>query len=741
MIKTLHWSGFLDRNEKLIVGLLVGIFSIVALSYSLGPILEGPDEIGHYRYVRVLVETKALPNPFELQEDVGGGQYHHPPMYYALQAPLAALIDDVDFNDVLERANPFAGYAFAEPGNDNKTGLVHAESEGFPYTGSPTALRVHLIRLVSVLLGTGTLLVCYQIACLVWPARVLPRLMTITFVAFMPQFTYMNSVINSSVLLYFLSTLSLLLLLRLMIHGYNIGRSVALGVALGLVLLTKVNATFLVFPVGLALLMDFRKSWKYAFLILGLVLAIAAWWYIRNLVLFGNITGITALDASQPGELIQAPLPEAIRIAWQRLPFAYQTFWARFGGAFIPLAPGVYKAYNVLTLLIVIGVVTRLMFLTQKHNTDSQQRAQSVRIGMIVAVYGLSWLLLLFVYSTQAWSGIQGRYVFPGIVSLGIAFALSFDWVSDILPDESVLAGATVILGTGALYALLGVFLPAYRTLPSPDDVQVLHSYTFDGVAEITGATPAVLYAKPGDTVHFTVVWQALKETDQEYTAYLHNLEVPSIRRDSYPGTGTLRSSDWDTGQEWAERYVIAIPDETEPQRVTSFIAGLSRVEDGSVVSAIAGGEEVVPFVGQLVIQSESRPTNSTYIFADKIGLEEPLIRLDGNQVNVCLAWEAIQPMDVDYKLFIHLLPPDQEEVLAQYDASTGNGQYPTWAWAAGERIEECVSLEIPSSFFGEARLAFGLYDLRDAVRLSVTDREGNGFVENRVLVAIPEEN
>ena len=58
-------------------------------------------------------------------------------------------------------------------------------------------------------------------------------------------------------------------------HGWTRRRAVWLGVVLGLALLTKVNATFLAFPVGVAVLSDLRRRWRGAVLVLALVILIA----------------------------------------------------------------------------------------------------------------------------------------------------------------------------------------------------------------------------------------------------------------------------------------------------------------------------------------------------------------------------------------------------------------------------------------------------------------------------------
>src|SRR5262249_10836680 len=127
------------RNERFITGIILAVYVILAVSFSLGPIFEGPDEIEHFRYIRTVSLTGVLP-PADGQPR---GEYFQAPLYYLLNVPLAWLFHSDNFDTIAARKNPFYPNDIAVPGSDNKNLYLHTRAEAFPYTGSDTALAVH----------------------------------------------------------------------------------------------------------------------------------------------------------------------------------------------------------------------------------------------------------------------------------------------------------------------------------------------------------------------------------------------------------------------------------------------------------------------------------------------------------------------------------------------------------------------------------------------------------------------
>jgi len=94
--------------------------------------------------------------------------------------------------------------------------------------------------------------------------------------------------------------------------------------------------------------------------------------------------------------------------------------------------------------------------------------------------------------------------------------------------------------------------------------------------------------------------------------------------------------------------------------------------------------------------------------------------------------WQALQPMAVDYTIFIHLLGADGD-LIVQHDAQPQNGRYPTSIWDVGELVVDEVELSWPPEA-APAQIAIGLYRLDSGERLPV----GGGGGETAVILSEP---
>ncbi len=228
---------------------------------------------------------------------------------------MGALTRWIDASDLpgLMRLNPHAevGVPLA-PANKNQV-LHGGAQEAFPWRGA--ALAVHLIRLASVLLGAGTVLCTYLLARTLLPDRPGIPLAAMAVSAFLPMFLFISASVNNDTLVTLLSSIALLMLVRLVQRGATPGQLVLLGVVIGLACLAKLGALGLLPLAALAIalrafapssegpaaggevLRRARLRWAVgaAALIFLPALAVAGWWYLRNLRLYGDVTGLNAM--------------------------------------------------------------------------------------------------------------------------------------------------------------------------------------------------------------------------------------------------------------------------------------------------------------------------------------------------------------------------------------------------------------------------------------------------------------
>lgn len=572
--------------ERYIFAALLAVFALLAVGFSLGPIFEGPDEIEHYRFVRYLADKGSLPAP----DGQPNGQYHQAPLYYALLAPLAAQLPDDDFSQIDGRLNPYHGYQFERAGNDNKNLYVHTSAETFPYA-SETARAVHLLRLFSVLLGTLTVALAYRIFCLLWRDAPYTRLVALLTVALWTQFAYLSSVINNDNLAILLATAACYLVLLQTRDDFTWQRSALLGCILGAALLTKSSLTLLAVPVGIAVLSQ-PRSWKYATLTLALTLLIAGWWYGRNYMLTGDPTGIQAMFTTWPDQMLREG-EMAFDIGVQRAPYAYQTLWARFGAGSVAVAEWIYRAYDALVMAAVAGIVLRGVQI--RHTPPTRD---TLRRGSIIVAFAVVWILSLIMSASVASAGNQGRYLLPGIAAWAAIIAWGLDvWLARVSRKwGTLLYGAALMLLSAV--SLFGYFYPAYQAHDVPETIPQPLTLRYADTAHLLGVSPAledgVLTAERGDTITLELYWEAVEPQSATLQTYVHTAFAEWLLwHDSLPGNGHRPADDWQTGDQWADRYVFTIPADAATGDYL-LTAGYYDPVTGESVSAIAPDGDVL---------------------------------------------------------------------------------------------------------------------------------------------------
>lgn len=90
--------------------------------------------------------------------------------------------------------------------------------------------------------------------------------------------------------------------------------------------------------------------------------------------------------------------------------------------------------------------------------------------------------------------------------------------------------------------------------------------------------------------------------------------------------------------------------------------------------------------------------------------------------LTVTVAWQALQPIDFDYNLFVHAVD-EAGNKLAQWDGQPQRGQdpYPMTQWPVGEIVPGTIRLELtPEQAAAVRQVVIGLYNWQDGNRLSV---------------------
>ncbi|MDX1413222.1 MAG: glycosyltransferase family 39 protein [Candidatus Promineifilaceae bacterium] len=717
--------------------IIVGVYLLLGLAYSLvNPVLESPDELLNYENIRYLVEQRKLPvlQPGEFSKA------HHPPLYYVLSAVISGWVPNETLEDIAENDNPYWGFRIYDQGVDNKSQFLHRpELEGWPFRGA--VLGIRLLRLVSIFMGGGVIIVVYLTTyelftdepALAWGAA--------SLAAFNPMFLFIQSSVHNDALTNLLAALTLLGVVRYWTRGPSTNRALFLGVVAGLGILTKITFLFLGPVVVLVIVVrSWRERyadkhwWRTALSMLliggGVVLLVAGWWFARNQVLYGDLTSMR-LQASiwQPRE--QAPDWTA---AINELDFLRDSFWGAFGFGQIPLHRPVYTFLWVIEIIAAGGL---LLWAVRARRTHGTYRVSGLLLSILLAA-PLTAFLATFGRMTVSGSANFGRYLFTTYAVIAPLMVLGLtEWIPG-LRRRLFLGVLSILFFTLAVYALLFVLRPAYAVPPTYESVEQLElehlrDDSYPGLARLIGYDISPASAVPDERFDVTLYWQVTDETDRDMSLFVQLVNYQGERvagRDTHPGLGRYPTSRWRAGEIIKDTIPLYIPKIVSGPQGLHLNVGL-RNEEGRLLQTAVGQDTITLDTIRLAgsIDSQYNDTAAKYLLG---GLVE-LVSIDppegeakaGEMVPFTLIWRAVAPPAVDYVVFIHLVDNEGNQIVT-YDQPPAAGSFPTRLWQQGDTVIDSRLIQLPGDLLpGLYHVLVGWYRLDDLTRLPVVDEQG----------------
>jgi hypothetical protein len=723
------------RAQVWLAIVLIAYLGIAATYNFATPIFEAPDEIYHYLYVRNLAEGNGLPrDPGRGSRVPAQEEAAQPPLYYTVAAALTFWAPRGDFNTI-SKAN-LAG-SRGDPRTDgNKNLYLHGPDQGFPWRGE--VLTVHLVRFTTTIWGAlAVLLTYFSGRALVGRASV--AVVAAAIVAFTPEFAFMSAAVSNDVAVAAAGALLLYQATRVCRDRPSRRGALALGLAGGMVVLTKPIAAGALALVAVALAVSARRSAQpirqtvERFAIAGAgVLAVAGWWFAYNLLTYGSLMPLQSF-LSRPNLFGEMPSAASFVSDLNGLRLSY---WAMFGWFSIAVPDPFYRIFDLLTLLAVIGLAIQFArpavgrFDTAKH---FNWLALSLPLTLLATV-----LLGVFAYRLVV-QDFHGRLLF-GAAS-GIALLLSLGWSSLAWPNPGRAVAILIAAGLAASSAVFPwtVLRPAYRppallaqasahptsplTARFGDEIRLL------GVDLTSGAR-----VQPGDDVPVTLYLQALRKPDADYMLFL-KVVAPTgkvlAEVNSHPGHGAYPTSAWQPGPVLADRYQIHLPAGAAGPAVDRIVAGFYRTDTQTDLPTFdSSGAPLgtsIP-LGTIVVPGPSDPkllTGDTVTFREG---SRDLIAFLGHTVSAravepgasltgTIRFGALSPTSHDYTIFVHLERADR--LLAQDDSPPLRGAFPTTYWRSGDLIEHHWRIDVPTDVSpGESALLVGWYDPASAIRL-----------------------
>jgi hypothetical protein len=704
-------TGWLAYGRWPLAGIL-GLYLLLTIGYGLlNPLFEAPDEHWHYFTAQFIADNRALPTVTADYDEWLSQEAAQPPLYYLLGALMIAPIEASQGREAVW-PNPFAVIGDASA-TTNANRFVHTPAEQWPW--QDFALAAHMLRLFSTLLGLGTLLCIYSSGRLLWPGAPAIALLATALTAVLPQFTFLHSAITNDALIIFLASAALWQLMTLWQtppEGASAGRLVALGVTIGLAILSKnAGLLLLVYAGGVLSLRHLKnKTPRLQSFIFSLILVlipallVGGWLWWRNWQLYGDPL------ATEP--FIRIAGGDRGYTLWQVLAESdglWKSFFAVFGWFNLRPPDWVYWVWNGIVAAALAGLVWRLVGpedqrLKIKWRLDRESLIFNLQQGWFTAVLLALWFLAVyaglvtFMMQTEA---AQGRLLLPAILplALGVAYGLSrWRW-----PGVWVLA-LLLALAT-SVYSLLFVITPAYalpQTLTAvPPTATRLDADLGDGL-QLVAAQIETNTAVPDQPVWFTLYWRAtapLAEAPEFVVEILGRDEERVGNLHSYHGRGLYPANLWPQNTIIADRFAVQLAETAVAPVFAPVFVGLAQADQRVRIGAVEIEPETWPLAdapplaqlgdGILLTQAQFNPTSAK----------------PGDVVTVNVQWQVIGPPLTDLTTLVHLGEAGQPP-LATGDNQPLAGQYPTRLWSAGEVITDQYTLTIP------ARLANGRYPL-----------------------------
>ena len=453
---------------------LLIVYVIVGALYAVRtPAWQAPDEPAHYNYAAQVAANGCCPV-------IEMGDWD--------SAYLDTLKAERFAPDLLDRLPTIQYEDHQPPLYYLLSGLVYRLTDG----------SLIALRLLSVLISAGIVACAYAITLALLPDRRALALAAALLAGFIPQNLAIMASVNNDALAGLIVGLTLYLLIR-----YLQGARVpvwALGVAVGVGLLTKVNTIFLAGLVPLFVLLHwwFTPDRRFSELIRRLALfavpalILGGLWWLRNVGVYGfpDVFGLRRHDQVVVGQLRTAELIAQVGFSEylrRAVDTTFTSFFGQFGwmGLFMPTwAYWIVLAFLGVVvsgwLIALLGLRTEVKGLSEKtsSSTQAERKPQSVLSpqSSVLSPSFLSWALLAlatilavlqYLYYNTEFVQFQGRYLYPALIPLALFAALGVDgWrrvLARLIGDRSALPWLTPLIA--ALFIPLSLFM-IWRVIP-----------------------------------------------------------------------------------------------------------------------------------------------------------------------------------------------------------------------------------------------------------------------------------
>ena len=749
--------GRLSRRRGLFLAGLLTLFLLLATVYNgLSTPFEAPDEIGHFYYVVHLIQTGELPVvPAEGPNPNFEHEGAQPPLYYWSASVVVRALSHV-FPLTLEDAdaslgvNPYS--ACAQPGARYNTAYFerYAYAERFPYQGRVRVL--HVVRLWSSVLAAATVAGVYHAVRLAFPESPRSAWLAAGLGAFTPEFLFTAGAVSNDTLVTALATWGLVLALRALRDGVRWRDALAFGALSGLAALSKVSGALLLpFFLLVTLMVALRSSGQaksgrmtvrlarvaaLGCLTVLTFAAVAGWWFYRNWMLYGDLTGTTPIVLVVRQGMT---LPELL----QELVGVFRSWWGAFGCTAPP------EGFHVLYMAIAAGGLAGLI-----------AGRRSVRRRWPQVALLLVWFGLVFAaFFRWNWTTYapHGRLLYPAYASVaGLLGRGLGHWAERRRGLGYGTLAVLVVVAVAVPFAVMAPPTTPPVILAHPADAHI--GYPFQGRfgtdIALLGYDLSATSVEPSEAFDVTLYWQALTQPSQHHTLAIQLVSaVPGetstlVNLNTWTGRGNYPTGNWRPGDVIVDEYVIEVPgavprtqgwylrvilfDPTDGVRVPFTPEG-RPAGDGATLALIRVGCSAC---GGAHPEGDAR-IDPPAIFGDAVALEGLDLSRRETDLQVTLWWRSRTGMASDLVVFAHLYDADGQ-LIATADGPVLGGGFPTSRWKPDDLVVDRRSVSLAGSAQGPFQLGVGWYDPTTGTRLGAVGPDGAGLPDGELLTLAP---
>ena len=364
-------------------------------------------------------------------------------------------------------------------------------------TTAPFALLM-AARFVNILLGLGTVWLALDMGKRLFDRR--KAWIFAAFVGLLPGSLFVFTYVNCDALAVFSTAVIVYAWVRYLTEGWTYKNCIILAVGVAVCALSYYNAYGFIlcsiFFFGITLFMEAEKNGSYAgfakkgLLVCAIVLILAAWWFIRNAILYDgdflgmNASSICAEKYAKPAykpsqkqtpqmagytfwDMLNQGFPKSEGFSWVEL--VSESFVGRFGNMDVFMPKWLINNYMDFIkagfLLIFLHPVKTFAFRVKKQWSVQGMFNWFMLIAMIIPN------ILNAYYSYASDYQPQGRYSLPMLIPMTYFMVMGYGNLFDVtVKNEKVRKGVYAVICVAlmvlALFVFFNVIWPEYRDVP-----------------------------------------------------------------------------------------------------------------------------------------------------------------------------------------------------------------------------------------------------------------------------------